>query len=120
MFYNDYYYNVMTVPINFTNSATIAESPGHAGEVTRLPSTTALSASTATYVPPANVISGPTAGYAVAFLPFNTPAAVNICGPWQIAATGLFASKNSFTISITLGVNLKYSGERPPVINKPL
>ncbi len=41
-------YNVITVPINFTNSAIIAESPGHAGDVTKFPSTTALSASTAT------------------------------------------------------------------------
>lgn len=64
-------YSSHFAPISLMNSLVIAESPGHAGAVTRLPSTTASEASTATYSPPARVISGPTAGYAVALFAFQ-------------------------------------------------
>ena len=72
-----------------TKSATIAASPGHAGDVTRFPSTTVLSASTSTYVPPARFMSGPTAAYAVAFLPLEKFSAVRFWGAWDIAAPGV-------------------------------
>ena len=42
-------------------------------------------------VPPAFVTSGPTAGYALHFRPFKTPAAARICAAWQIAAIGFLA-----------------------------
>ena len=48
-------------PNNLANSRQIAVSPGQAGAVTRFLSTTAWSAGTSTYSPPARVISGPTA-----------------------------------------------------------
>ena len=103
-----------------TNSLIIAAFPGHAGDVTIFLSTIALSASISIYLPPARSISGATAGYDVRFKFFTTPAAVKIWGPWHIAAIGFLAWKNSCTSCNTLLFSLRYSGERPPVINSPI
>src|SRR5690606_13366372 len=74
---------------------------GQAGAVTRFPSVTAWSIGTSTYSPPASRTSGPTAGYAETRRPLTTSAAVRTCAPWQIAATGLPASKKRRTALIS-------------------
>lgn len=55
-------YTENVAPMRRANSRQMAVSPGQAGAVTRLRSTTASSTGTSTYSPPASVMSGPTAG----------------------------------------------------------
>lgn len=69
------------VPKTFRNSASQLGCAGHAGAVTKLPSTTASVTGTSVYLPPARSTSGLQAGYAVQRLPSSTPAAVRTCKP---------------------------------------
>jgi len=69
------------VPKSFRNSASQLGCAGHAGAVTKLPSTTASVTGTSVYLPPARSTSGLQAGYAVQRLPSSTPAAVRTCNP---------------------------------------
>lgn len=53
-------------------------------------------------------------GQEVNLRPFRTPASINICGPWQIAATGFPASKNFFTNPNAFGSIRSLSGFMTP------
>lgn len=55
-------YGSIFVPSTCRNFVSHSGCAGHAGAVTRLPSTTALSTGMSTYSPPAALTSGPTAG----------------------------------------------------------
>ena len=48
--------------------------------------------------------------------PLATPAAVRICGPWQMAAMGLSALGEVAHHASTFGLRRRYSGARPPAM----
>src|SRR5215470_202858 len=75
--------------------------------VTRLPSTTT---SSSTHSAPALRRSVLSDGHAAMRRPRATPASMTIHGPWQIAATGLSASKKAFTNSTAFGCMRSESG----------
>src|SRR6478752_4766082 len=79
--------------------------------VTRLPSVTA---SLSTHSAPALRISVFRDGHEAILRPRATPASMIVHGPWQIAATGLPASKNDFTKATALGSMRNLSGLMTP------
>ena len=78
---------------------------------TRLPSTTA---SSSTHSAPALRRSVLSDGQDAIRLPRAAPASMMVQGPWQIAATGLPASKNAFTKSTAAGCIRSLSGFMTP------
>ena len=56
---------------------------------------------------------------ALDFMYENSPAAANICCPWQIEAIGLPAEAKFLTKDSTRSSRARYSGARPPGITSP-
>src|SRR2546423_13172545 len=93
----------MRVPRTARNLASQAGCAGQAGAVTRLPSAMASVMARLTYVPPAWLTSGPTAGEGLHIFPFWAPAGGGVLAAGPMGGGGLLGLGERGAVSVTRG-----------------